>query len=118
MGEEIDEGAVGFLEYQTGLSSRMGEKVGGSSMRAVQCKLGHYRSFTGVEHEKREWKGEWGREGREGEGEGPVVSRLCTEWWNESARNLRSSLRRVRCVRIVSVTRWRGQGGVSGGSGE
>ena len=88
-------------------------------MRAVQCKLGRYGSFTAVEREKREWKGEWGREGREGEGEGPVASRLCTEWWNESVRNLRSSLRHMRMnVRSMSMTRWQGQGGVSGGSSE
>jgi len=40
---EIDEGAAGFLEYQSGLSSRMGEKVEEVSMRAVQCKLGSLR---------------------------------------------------------------------------
>ena len=31
MTEEIDDGPTGFLEYQTGLLSRMGEKVGGSN---------------------------------------------------------------------------------------
>jgi len=55
-------------------------------MRAVQCKLGHYGSFTRLEREKREW----GREGREWEGEG--VWRVdSAESWNESARNLRAA---------------------------
>ena len=31
LAEEIDNGPTGFLEYQTGLLSRMGEKVGGSN---------------------------------------------------------------------------------------
>ena len=31
---------MGFLEYQTGSSSRMGEKVGGSSMEAVTTEKG------------------------------------------------------------------------------
>ena len=35
-------------------------------MRAVQCKLGRYGSFTCLEHEKPEWE----CEGREWEGEG------------------------------------------------
>ena len=86
MAGEIDEGAAGFLEYQTGLSSRMGEKVGGSSMRAVQCKLGLCGSFTHLEREKHEW----GCEGHEWEGEG-MWQVNSAESWNERARNLRAA---------------------------
>ena len=78
---EIDEGAAGFLEYQTGLPSRMGEKVGGSTMTAVQCKIGRYGSFTGMEREKGEWK----REARE---ECEAASRL---WHNPCQQNVTDS---------------------------
>jgi len=52
--KEIDEGAVGFLGYQTSLSSRMGEKVGGSSMETVTAEKG---ISTYEEHSIRKMEG-------------------------------------------------------------